>query len=80
MLYGFSQLFDVHSCFQDMPILSRVVTQKEGRSGAENTSPRGDRTETGLRTKPIADQLQPGAYDLYRTCRLRITGKHLASS
>ena len=52
--------------------------RREGR--AENTSPRDDRTETGLRTKPSAEQLQPGAYDLYRTCRLRITGKHLASS
>ena len=57
---------------------SDCVFQKEGR--AENTSARGDRTETGLRTKPSAEQLQPGAYDLYRTCRLRITGKHLASS
>ena len=47
---------------------------------SENTSPPGDRTETGLRTKPSAEQLQPGAHDLYRTCRLRILGKHLASS
>ena len=31
---------------------------------AEKTSPRGDRTETGLRTKPSAEQLQSGAYDL----------------
>ena len=36
--------------------------------------------ETGLRTKPSAEQLQTRAYDLYRTCCLRITGKHLASS
>ncbi len=56
------------------------MSTKGGKVG-QNTSPRGDRTETGLRTKPSAEQLQPGAYsDLYRTCRLRITGKHLASS
>ncbi len=54
------------------------MSTKGGKVG-QNTSPRGDRTETGLRTKPSAEQLQPGAYsDLYRTCRLRITGKHLA--
>ena len=52
---------------------------KEGRS-VETTSPRDDHTETGLRTKPSGEQFQAGAYGLYRTCRLRITGKHLASS
>ena len=52
--------------------LENVHKSREGR--AENTAPRRDRTETGLRSKPIAHQLQPGAYDLYRTCRLRITG------
>ena len=47
---------------------------------AENVAPRGDCTATGLRTKPSAEQIQPGAYDLYRSCRLRIKGKPLASS
>jgi hypothetical protein len=47
---------------------------------AENTPQRRDRTAKGLRTKPSAEQPQPGAYDLYHTCRLRITGKQLASS
>ena len=56
------------------------VGHKRRERRAENTSPRGDHTETGLRTKPSTEQLQSGVYDLYLTCCLCITGKHLASS
>ena len=54
-------------------------TQQEGMSGREHTT-RGHHTATGLRTKPSAEQIQPGAYDLDRPCHLSITGKQLASS
>ena len=34
---------------------------RDDRTATENTQPRDDRTATGLRTKPSAEQLQPGA-------------------
>ncbi len=43
---------DLHSCFQDIPILSGVVAQKEGRAAREETNVHSRRKSLQKREAP----------------------------